>query len=203
MPKDNKILLAKVLSEHGIKGQVKIVAYSDDPLMLEEYDLVDQNDNPIKVKYTNTNKVPVKYHNGSPIMITTLNGAQTRNEAEAQRKIEIFVSRDQLDDEEDGEYYYADLLGMDVINHEDGDKIGKVTNVLDHGAGTMILIVFDENPDKPLHLKEEFFTFKNEIFPEVDVTNNKLTIILPEVEEKKQDGKKIKKEKKEKKSKDK
>jgi len=201
MPKNNKILLGKVLSEHGIKGQVKIVVYSDDPLKLEQYDLVDQHDNPVKVKYTNNNKVPVKFHNGSPIMITTLNGAKDRNVAQTQRKIEIFVSREQLDDEEEGEYYYADLLGMDVINHEDGDKIGKVTNVLDHGGGTMLLIVFEQNPDKPLNLKEEFFTFKDEIFPEVDVANNRITIILPEVAEIKPDETK-KKNEKEKKKKD-
>ena len=198
MPQNNRILLAQVLSPHGIKGQVKIVAYSDDPLKLEKYDLVDQKDNPVKVKYTNNNKAPVKYHNGNPVMITTLNGAKNRNDAESQRKLEIFVSRDQLDDEEEGEFYYADLLGMDVINHEDGNKIGKVTNVLDHGGGTMLLIVFEENPDKPINLKEEFFTFKDEIFPEVDVANNKITIILPEIAEIKPDESKTKKEKKKK-----
>ncbi|MBL6664631.1 MAG: 16S rRNA processing protein RimM [Rickettsiales bacterium] len=183
MPSNKRILLAKVLSEFGIKGQVKIVVFSDEPLNLEKYELIDQNDNAIVVRYTNKNKTPVKYQNGNPVMIATLNGATTRDAAEAQRKTEIYIERDQLHAAAKNEYYYADLIGMDVIHHENGEKIGKINSIDDHGAGTIVLIEFDKKAIKPKYLKEEYFAFKDEFFPEVDIDNNKITINLPDFAE--------------------
>lgn len=188
MTKNKKILLGKVLSEFGIKGQVKVVVYSDDPLNLEKYELTDQNDNPLKIRYTNKNKTPIKYQNGNPIMIATINDATTRNDAESQRKIEIYIERSKMQKEGDNEYYYVDLLGMDVITPESDEVIGKINNVFDNGAGTIISIEFDKKAIKPKYLKEEYFAFKDEIFPKVDVTNNKITINLPDFAEIKSEG---------------
>lgn len=183
MPKNEKILLAKVLSEFGIKGQVKIVVYSDEPLNLEKYNLIDQNGNEVFVRYTNKNKTPIKYQNGNPIMIATINGSTTRNTAELQRKIEIYILRENLKETQENEYYYSDLVNMDVINQENNEVIGTVNNVFDHGAGTILSVEFSKKAIKPLYLKEEYFAFKDEIFPKVDVQNNQITINLPDFAE--------------------
>ena len=60
-------------------------------------------------------------------------------------------------------------------------KIGKVLNVLDHGAGGIIEIEFDETDLKKNRDKIENFPFKNQIFPEVNLRNGFVRIDLPEI----------------------
>lgn len=180
MSKDNKILIAKVLSPFGIKGQVKLLVFSNEPLNLEKYPLFDQNNQKISVKFTNKNKTPVKFSNQNPIMIATINDAKYRDEAENLRKCEIYINKEDLDDLADNEYYYNDLIGLDVVNNENKEKIGKILNVLDYGAGPIVSLKFNKKPEKSLYQEEEFFAFKDEIFPEVDIANNKIFINLPE-----------------------
>ncbi len=64
----------------------------------------------------------------------------------------------------------VDLIGLKVLNIQK-QEIGKVVNVLDYGAGTLIEIDF-----LPDFIPENFqqianFPFKNEFFPIVDIEN--------------------------------
>lgn len=175
--KDN-ILIAKVLKVFGIRGQVKLLVYSHQPQNIENYQLFDQNQEKVTVKFTNKNKTPVKFSNSNAIMIATVNDVKNRNDAELQKDLEIFVKKQDLLELENDEYYYHDLKGLDVINNENQEKIGVVTNVLDYGAGTIICVNFNKKPQKKLYQEEELFPFKNEFFPKVDIKNNKIFINL-------------------------
>jgi len=163
-----KILIAKVVSAFGIKGEVKMIVYSDNHLNIEKYPLFNAKGESIKVKISNKNKAVIGTSMGDPIVIAKIDGINDRNASELLRNSEIFADRKDFAPTKKDEFYYSDLIDLDVIDMS-SKKIGKVVNVLDYGAGGVIEIKFLDN-------RIENFPFKNEIFPEVDVEKNFLRI---------------------------
>lgn len=179
-----KILIAKINSVFGIKGEVKIVVYSQDPLQIEKYQIFDEKGNPVQIKITNKNKTIVGHSgSGDPILIAKLSTISNRNEAEAARGAEFFVNREDLQDTADDEFYYADLIGLEVRDANTG--IGKVVNVQDFGAGGMLEIEFEDSFRKTTNGKNfekiENFPFSGKIFSEVNLSQNFIKIELPEI----------------------
>ena len=176
-----KILIGKIISAFGINGEVKIVSYSQDPEQIANYPLFLKNDQEIKIKISNKNKVAIGANSsGEAIFIVKIDGVTNRNMSEKLRGEEIFVSRTNFSKLSDNEFYYVDLIGLDVIDIN-SQKIGKVINVGDHGAGGLIEIEFEKADAKNNREKIENFPFKNAIFPEINLTKNFIRIDLPEI----------------------
>ena len=175
-----KILIAKVSSVFGIKGEVKIIVYSSDPQQIEKYSLFDASGTPLKLKITNKNKIAIGNNSsGDPILIARIEGVDDRNKAETMRGFEIFADRKDFPKAKSDEFYYVDLIGLDVVDAE-SKKIGKVLTVNDFGAGGMIEIEFNEADPKNHLEKIENFPFKNAIFPEVNLEENFIRFMMPE-----------------------
>lgn len=175
-----KVIIAKVNSVFGIKGDVKIIIYSDNPEKIEKYELFDAKDNVLKIKITNKNKTVIGTSSGNPIMIAHIEGVNDRNAAELMRGQEIFANRADFDELNADEFYYSDLIGLDVRDMK-SKKIGLVKNVLDLGAGGLIEIEFQDPEFKSGYEKIENFPFKNEIFPEVNLDEGFVKIDFPEI----------------------
>jgi 16S rRNA processing protein RimM len=174
-----KILIGKIIAPFGIKGEVKIVSYCEEPLKIETYPLFDDKGRAVKLKISNKNKAIIGTVSGEAILIAKIDGINDRNASEDLRGTQIFVNRKDFADTKDNEFYYVDLIGLDVINMN-SQKIGKVINVLDHGAGAVIEIKFDAD------VKAETidnFPFTNAIFPEVNLRDGFIRIDVPEVVE--------------------
>lgn len=173
-----KILIAKVTKPFGIKGEVKVVSFCEDPFELTNYPLIDKDDKKVNLKFTNKS-IFGSASNGK-ILAAKINNISNRNDAEKIRDLEIFTFRENFNNESDGEYYVTDLIGLDVIENESKEKIGNVTNILDFGAGTIIEIKFTKEKIKEGYQQIETIPFKDEFFPEVEILNNKIFVNLPE-----------------------
>ena len=90
---------------------------------------------------------------------------------------ELFINRDELANTKDNEFYYVDLIGLDAIS-TNKNKLGKVVNIYDFGAGTMIEVKFDKFIKKYDELQT--FLFVDEIIPEVNIKDGYLVINIPE-----------------------
>lgn len=159
-----KILIAKISSPFGIKGEVKIIAYCENHLNLEKYSLTDAEGNEIKLKISNKNKTVIGTSSGDPIVIARIEGINDRNASELLRNLEIFVDRADFSPTSENEFYYSDLIGLDVVDAH-LKKIGTVIAVSEYGAGGVLDIKFTDN-------RVENFSFKNQIFPEVNLKKN-------------------------------
>ncbi len=182
-----KILIAKITTVFGIKGEVKIVVYSDNPLQLETYSLFDSKGKEFKIKISNKNKSVIGTSSGDPIIMARIEGVNDRNEAEKLRGVELFADRKDFDKTNEDEFYYVDLIGLDVIDMN-SKKIGKVLNVFEHGAGGIVEIEFNEKCLPKNYQKIENFSFRNAIFPEVNLAKNFIRIDVPEVVDLKKEG---------------
>lgn len=159
-----KILIAKVSSPFGIRGEVKVITFCENHLNLEKYSLTDAEGNEIKLKISNKNKTVIGTSSGDPIVIAKIDGINDRNASELARNLEIFADRADFEPTSEDEFYYSDLIGLDVIN-ANSEKIGKIIAISEYGAGGVIEIKFTDN-------RVENFPFKNQIFPEVNLQKN-------------------------------
>src|SRR3989338_3740577 len=171
-----KILVAKIISAFGIKGEVNLLSYCKNAKDLEKFPLFYEENNAIKLKIKSKNK---KDKLGNFILTAKIKNVNNRNQSEALRGKEVFTNRKNFDElKNKNEFYQIDLIGLDVVE-KDGKKLGKVLNILNFGGGISLEIEF-EKENKTLNLtKIESFPFKKEFFGEVNVKKGFIEIILP------------------------
>lgn len=72
-------------------------------------------------------------------LVAQLKEVSDRDQAEAMRGLKIAVPKAELPPAEEGEYYWSDLIGMDVINTE-GVCLGKVVDLMETGASDVLVV---------------------------------------------------------------
>ncbi len=163
-----KILIAKITSPHGIKGEVNLTIFSSNIDNFENYQLFDQEGNSLKLKII-TKKNSIKINSlGDSQVIARMENITDRNLAENIRNLEIFTNRSEFKETNKNEFYIVDLIGLEVRDLED-QKIGIVKNVFDHGASAILEINFLENKIPSGLSAVESIAFSNDFFPEVDI----------------------------------
>lgn len=124
------IQLAVIGAAHGIKGEVRVKAFTGDPLAIGDY-------GPLRTK-DGRELVVMQARPAKEVVVVRFKGVNDRNAAEALNGTELFVARDRLpDDLEEDEFYHVDLIGLDVVD-EEGVTLGTVVTVHDFGAGEML-----------------------------------------------------------------
>ena len=130
-----QIALGKVTSAHGLKGQVKIRLYGDNPEILEHKDglVLDGEAQRCFIRIIKPTQKP-------NTLICALDTVKDRNAAELLAQKELSIEREKFPEiEDDDEYYVADLIGMSVIGQND-QNYGRVKMVDNFGAGDLLLI---------------------------------------------------------------
>jgi len=94
-----------------------------------------------------------------------------RSQAEALKGASIFVSRASFPTPADGEYYWVDLIGLDVFNRE-GQHLGQVTDLLDTGAHGVLRVQDSNRPDEP----ERLIPFVSAYVDEVSQAQRRITV---------------------------
>lgn len=161
------VLLGKILSPHGLKGQVKVWSYAELPYNLVSYGPL--TDKTGKHSFELTLKNPE-----SGGMIASIKGINTREGAERLRNTELYIPRSKLPPTKTGEFYQNDLIGMPVFK-TDGSTYGRVAGFHNFGAGTIIEIRLGEDSDHT-----EMFAFTEKTFPTIDMDARRITIDPPE-----------------------
>ncbi|MGA0562713.1 ribosome maturation factor RimM [Ancylobacter sp. VNQ12] len=162
MPTD-RIMLARIGAPHGVKGEVRLFVFADDPDSLKRYKpLTDESGARVfKLKALR----PAKDH-----FVARLEGVETREAAEALTNQGLHVDRALLPATEDeDDFYYADLIGLKAVTGE-GEAFGKVVAVHDFGAGD-ILEIAPEAGGKTLMLP-----FTRAVVPTIDIKAGSLIV---------------------------
>ena len=86
--------------------------------------------------------------------------------------VKLYVERSVFPEPDDGEFYHADLIGLNAET-EDGAALGRVVSVYNFGAGD-ILEINAKNNDKLL------IPFTNAAVPVVDIAKKRVVVVLPD-----------------------
>ncbi len=139
-----KITIGKIAAPHGVKGLVKILPFCEDLSLLETVEAFD---------------ITLKNPSGKYIL-AEIAGLNSREDVEAVKGTELTISRDQLPEPDEGEYYIEDLVGMKAIHAQSGDVAGKIIAVHNFGAGDLLEI-------KPPSGEAFLIPFNDDTVPEI------------------------------------
>lgn len=110
-----------------------------------------------------------KIHSGT--VVACAREVDDRNAAEALRGARIFVARSSFPTVAKDEYYWVDLIGLDVVNRE-GVVLGTVRELLSTGAQTVL--VMDYEQDGKLH--ERMIPFVSVYVDDVDLIARRILV---------------------------
>ena len=161
---DRLLQVARVAGAFGVRGEIRITTFTEDPLALATYKVLLRQDG--SPGLTITAARPVK-----GAIIARAKGVDTRDQAEALRGLTLFVSRDSLPPPDEDEFYLADLIGLPIETPE-GEALGTVKTIQDFGAGDLIEV-------QPPMGASWWLPFTRENVPEVRVADGKLIAIPP------------------------
>ncbi|MEE9309772.1 MAG: ribosome maturation factor RimM [Cocleimonas sp.] len=141
MPADRSsqyILLGEISGVSGLKGWVKVFSHTSPRLQITEYkQWFLQKKGADKNQWESVTLKGGKAQGKN--IIASIEGVQYRDQAEALIGSTIAVSSDQLETLSNGEYYWKDLIGLNVEN-TDGVKLGKIDWLFNTGSNDVITI---------------------------------------------------------------
>lgn len=126
------ILVGHVAGGFGVKGEVKITAYTADPLALTAYGPLLRADGSPGLTLTQTRATKEG-------IVGRAKEITTKEEADALRNLKLYVPRDAFPEPEEDEFYLADLVGIEARDPE-GVVLGTVRAVQNFGADDMLEI---------------------------------------------------------------
>ncbi len=127
----NPVLMATIGAAQGLRGEVRVRSYTDDPAALGDYGNLHSEDGRIFEI--------LEVREAKNVVIVRFRGINDRTAAEALNGLDLFIERDNLADEdlEEDEFFYADLEGLEAVDAA-GKSYGSVTGVFDFGAGDLL-----------------------------------------------------------------
>lgn len=170
---ERRICVATLGGAHGVRGDIRLRPFTDDPHTLERYDalFLGETTKTVSVRLLR----PLK--GGWAARMT---GVETREDAERLKGTALYVTRPALDigheaDDDPDSFFLADLVGLTVVS-PDGRDIGRIVGVPNFGAGDLL--------DLSLHEavagfgKSVLLPFARRFAPEIDLESGTITVDL-------------------------
>ena len=116
----------EIVTTHGVRGEVKVLCWLDDPEMLCEFDRCR-----IDGKEYSMDQVRVQ----KTCNLVKLSGIDTMEDAQAMRGKTLELYREDIDNDV---IFAAELIGMEV--YAEGECIGKIMDVLDYPGNSVYVV---------------------------------------------------------------
>ena len=163
--KKEKLEIGQIVNTFGIKGFVKIYPYVDDITRFDDledvYILQKKQETKLKIE-------EVKYQKN--MVLVKFKGIETVEQAENLRNAYVEIDRKDAIPLEEGQYFIADLLGLDVFL-DTGEKLGILDDIFNNGS-TDIYVVKNELG------KQFLLPYIDDVIKNIDLENEKITVHL-------------------------
>ena len=162
----NRICVARIGAAHGVRGEVKLWSFTEEPAAVANYGPLETQDGTRCFEIETLRAA--KDH-----FVARIAGVNDRDAAEKLRNIELYIARARLPKIEEADtFYHADLVGLDAVT-PDGVRVGTVHALHNFGAGDIIEIAPVGGGD-PLMLP-----FNETTVPKIDVAARQIVVVPP------------------------
>jgi 16S rRNA processing protein RimM len=174
---DDLAQVGYIAGAYGLRGGIRITPFSADAdalLQVKTWWLDKPALRPVTVR-------TVKMHSGD--IVATLEDLSERDAAEALKGAAVHVSRREFPELPADEYYWSDLIGLDVVNLQ-GEALGQVADMMHNGAQSILRIapVPDRAVGEPAagepsaKAPERLVPFVDQFVKTVDLEAKKITV---------------------------
>ena len=162
----DRVIVGAIGGAFGVHGEVRLKSYCADPQAIADYAPLYSEDGRAFAQIVLTGQLK----NG---FTARIDGVVTKEDADALRNTNLYAERAVMPSLPDDEYYYADLIGLTVVD-TGGATLGTVKNVMDHGAGDLLEIT------TPGQAETVLLPFTQAAVPTVDLTAKRIVADPPD-----------------------
>jgi 16S rRNA processing protein RimM len=162
------VVVAQFGAAHGIKGEVRLKSFTQNPADVAAYGPLTARDGRV---FEIEAMRPAAGSSSPDMFVVRLKGIRDRNVAEKLTRLDLSVPADRLPPPEDDEFYHADLIGLAAFTPE-GAEVGTVIAVQNYGAGDLIEIV-------PPRGQTMLVPFTQSAVPEIDLAGRRIVVVPP------------------------
>lgn len=163
-----RVELGRICGAHGLRGQVRVVYFGDDPENLLGASQIwigssrdDSKARRLDVVSSGTGGRPGEVRIG-------LRGIDDRDAAQALRGQLVLGAADDLADLEEGEFYWYELIGCQVVDRH-GRAIGEVAEIWGTGMHDVLVVETED-------ARRQLIPTARELVPEIDVEARRIVI---------------------------
>ena len=129
---DERVELGRLDGAWGVAGWVKVFSYTDPPQNIFDYQpwQLEQPPGLIRVR---------EWKQQGPRLLARVDAVETREQAEQMRGQSLFIEAQRLPSAQADQFYWRDLIGLEVINRE-GERLGWVVNLMDASVHDVLCI---------------------------------------------------------------
>jgi 16S rRNA processing protein RimM len=168
MPSDlsrDKVWVARIGAAHGVRGEVKLWSFTEDPAAVANYGPLESQDGSRRFEIEALR--PAKDH-----FVARIAGIADRDAAEKLRNVDLYIPRKRLPEIDEADtFYHADLIGLKAVT-QNGDDVGTVSAIHNFGASDVIEI-------KPPAGEALLMPFTDATVPEIDLDARRIVVVLP------------------------
>jgi len=163
---DNAVEVGRIAEPWGVKGWFKVVPYSNDPqaLLQTKHWLLQMIHPPSQGRKegeaVQLTLCEVRPHTDT--LVAHADGVGDRDAAQALRGARIFLARESFPATQEGEYYWVDLIGLEVVNRQ-GILLGTVRELLPAGPQTTLVLTQGDADKKHERLIPFVATFVDKV----------------------------------------
>ena len=160
------VVLGRLFTPYGIKGWLHLRPFGDDPASwrhMTQWWLASEDSN--KAQWSAAKLTSLRQHGGG--WVAKLEGVDSREAAEALTGWYFAAPRGELPATANDEYYWADLIGLQVINLQ-GEGLGVIESLVETGANDVLKLLDGET--------ERLLPFVTQVVLAVDVVSGRMTV---------------------------
>ena len=162
-PQENnkKLLIGKINGFFGLQGWVKVFSYTNPRTNILNY-------SPWSIK-VDGNFQSIDITSGreqSKTIVAHIKGIDNREDSQKFIGQDIYINKEQLPELTQGEYYWHELIGFDVIN-KDEERLGTVDYFVETGANDVLVVKGK---------KEYWIPYIEPFLVSIDSKNNKILV---------------------------
>lgn len=162
----DRVIVGTIGGAFGVQGEVRLKSFCADPQAISDYTPLYTEDGRTFAQLVLTGQLKGGF-------TARLDGVITKEDADAVRNVSLYADRSVMPSLPDDEYYYADLIGLTVVD-TGGVTLGTVKNVMDHGAGDLLEVIAPDQSETVL------VPFTQAAVPTVDLAAKRIVADPPE-----------------------
>lgn len=165
-PEKSRVCLGEILGPHGLKGEVRVHAFTEAPSDFAAYGTLQDESGARRLEVAELRET-------AKGLVVRFDGVASREAAEALGRMKLYVPRERLPETEPGDWYHADLVGLVALSQA-GSALGTVLAVQNYGAGDLLEI-------RPATGGETVLVpFTEAVVPDIDIEGGWLLLVPPE-----------------------
>ena len=157
------VLVGRVLRPRGLVGELQIEPITDSPNRFAPGEVLFLAGRQYRLEYAN------RQNHAS--LVLKLQGIDSVEDAQALRGVSIFVTRDSVPPLPQGQYYYFQLLDMEVYTPQ-GESLGRISEIMETGSNDVYVVTNGT--------QEILIPALDDVITTVDIEARRMVVHLPE-----------------------